>query len=79
MQYIVLSEQKQTKKCKSSDLRKKWYKIFTDAIDFVKANKNVDYVMVDINCQLKVFFKNGSNFFENTSDLKNLIVEENTE
>ena len=79
MQYIVLSEQKQTKKCKSSDLRKKWYKIFTDAIDFVKANKNVDYVMVDINCQLKVFFKNGSNFFENISDLKNLIVEENTE
>ena len=37
------------------DLTKKRYKIFTDAIDFVKAHKNVDYVMVDINCQLKVF------------------------
>ena len=61
------------------DLTKKRYRIFTDAIDFVKAYKNVDYVMVDINCQLKVFFKNGrSNFFD-ISDLKNLLVEENTE
>ena len=32
------------------DLTKKRYKTFTDAIDFVKAYKNVDYVMVDINC-----------------------------
>ena len=32
------------------DLTKKRYKIFTDATDFVKAYKNVDYVMVDINC-----------------------------
>ena len=62
------------------DLTKKRYKIFTDAIDFVKAYKNVDYVMVDINCRLKVVFKNGrSSFFDNISDLKNLIVEENTE
>ena len=36
--------------------------------------------MADINCQLKVFFKNGGNsFFGNISDLKNVIVEENTE
>ena len=62
------------------DLTKKWYKIFTDAIDFVKAYKNVDYVMVDINCRLKVFFKNGhSSFFDNISNLKILIVKENTE
>ena len=62
------------------DLTKKRYKIFTDAIDFVKAYKNVDYVMVDINSRLKVFFKNGcSNFFDNISDLQNLFVEENTE
>ena len=61
------------------DLTKKWYKIFTDAIDFVKAYKNVDYVMADINCRLKVFFKNcRSSFFDNISDLKNLILEENT-
>ena len=62
------------------DLTKKWYKMFTDAIDFVKAYKNVDYVMVDINCRLKVVFKNGrSSFFGNISDLKKLIVEENAE
>ena len=60
------------------DLTKKQYKIFTNAIDFVKAYTNVDYVMVDINCRLKVFFKNGrSSFFDNISDLKNSIVEEN--
>ena len=50
-QNIVLSEQKQTKNLKVRlDLIKKWYKIFTDAIDFVKAYKNIDYVMVNINC-----------------------------
>ena len=62
------------------DLTKKRYKIFADAIDFVKAYKNVDYVMADINCRLKVVFKNGrSSFFGNISDLKILIVEENAE
>ena len=62
------------------DLTKKRCEIFTDAMDFVKAYKNVDYVMIDINCRLKVFFKNGrSSFFDNISDLKNLIFEENTE
>ena len=30
------------------DLTKKRYKIFTDATDFVKENKNVNSVMVDI-------------------------------
>ena len=60
------------------DLTKKRYKKFTDAIYFLKAYKNVDYVMVDINCRLKVFFKScRSSFFGNISDLKNLIVEEN--
>ena len=41
------------------DLTKNRYKIFTDAIDFVKAYRNVDYVMVHINCRVKMFFKNG--------------------
>ena len=36
--------------------------------------------MVDIYCWLKVFFKNGrGSFFDNISDLKNLVVEENAE
>ena len=75
-QDIVLSEQKQTKNVK---VRLDLTKIFTDAIDIVKAYKNVDYVMVDINCQLKVVFKNGRSSFFDISDLKNLIVKENTE
>ena len=34
--------------------------------------------MADINCRLKTFFKNGrSSFFDNSSDLKNLIAKEN--
>ena len=37
------------------DLTKKRFKIFTDAIGFVKAYKNIDYVMVDINCREGVF------------------------
>ena len=75
-QDIVLSEQKQTKNVK---VRLDLTKIFTDAIDIVKAYKNVDYVMVDINYQLKVVFKNGRSSFFDISDLKNLIVKENTE
>ena len=62
------------------DLTKKQYKIFTDATDFVKAYKNVGYVMIDITYRLKVFFRNGcSSFFDNISDLQNSIAEENTE
>ena len=62
------------------DLTKKRYKIFANAIKFVKEYKKVEYVMVDINCRLKVFFRNGcSSFFGNISDLKNLILEENTQ
>ena len=61
------------------DLTKKQYKIFADTCDFVKAYKNVDYVMLDIKCQLKDFLKNGGgSFFDNISDLKNLIAEKNT-
>ena len=75
-QHIVLLEKKQTKNAKVGlDLTKKRYKIFTGAIDFVKAYKNVDYVMADINSRLKVFFKNGgSSFFNNISDLTILII-----
>ena len=59
------------------DLAKKWYKIFIDAIDSLKAYKNTDYVMVESNCRLEVIFKNGrTSFFDNISDFKNLIVEE---
>ena len=43
-----------------SDLTKNRYKIFKKAIETVKSYNNVNYVMVDINCRLKVVFKDGS-------------------
>ena len=61
------------------DLTKKWQKIFTDVADFVKAYKNIEHVMADINSQLKVVFKSGYSSFFDISDLENLIVEENNE
>lgn len=61
------------------DLTKKWQKIFTDVVDFVKAYKNIEHVMADINSQLKVVFKSGYSSFFDISDLENLIVEENNE
>ena len=45
------------------DLTKNRYKIFTKAIETVKSYNNSNYVVVDINCQLKVVFKDGSGKF----------------
>ena len=42
------------------DLTKNRYKIFTKAIETVKSYDNMNYVMIDINCQLKVVLKDGS-------------------
>ena len=53
------------------DLTKNRYKIFTKAIETVKRYDNVNYVMVDINCRLKVVFKDGSGkFFTNIMSFK---------
>ena len=58
------------------DLTKRWYDIYTDAINFVKVN----FVLVDINCRFKVVFTNGkSYFFKSIIDLKECIEHENTE
>ena len=43
-----------------SDLIKSRYKIFTKSIETVKSYDNVNYIMVDINCRLKVFFRDWS-------------------
>ena len=45
------------------DLTKNRYTIFTKAIETAKPSNVVDYVMVDINCRLKVVFKNGRSKF----------------
>lgn len=62
------------------DLTKKRYEIYSDAINFVKNYQVVSFVMVDINCRLKVIFTNGnSSFFRNISDLKECIEHENAD
>ena len=75
----VLSEQKELKnnvKVKL-DLTKSRCTIFTRAIETAKQSNVVDYVMVDINCQLKVVFNNGrSKFFTDGNNLNHVIEEE---
>ena len=62
------------------DLTKKRYDIDTDAINFVKNYWIVNFVMVDINCRLKVAFTNGnSSFFLSIIDLKESIEHENAD
>ena len=62
------------------DLTKRRYDIYTDAINFVKNYSKVNFVMVDINCRLKVVFTNGkSYFFKSIIDLKECIEHENAE
>ena len=59
------------------DLTKNRYNIFTKAIETVKSYDNVNYVMVDINCWLKVVFMDGSGrFFTNIMSLKEISEKE---
>ena len=46
----------------------KRYMTFTRALESVKKVSIVDYVMVDINCRLKVVFKSGRSKFFNDDD-----------
>ena len=53
------------------DLTKNRYKIFTKAIETVKRYDNVNYVMGDIDCRLKVVVKDGSGkYFTDIKSLK---------
>ena len=62
------------------DLRKRRYDIYTDAINSVKNYSNVNFVMADFNCRVKVVFTNGkSYFFKSIIDLKKCIEHENAE
>ena len=58
-------------------LIKNRYKTFTKAIETVKSRDNVNYIMADINCQLKVVFKDGSGkFFTAIMSLKKVLEKE---
>ena len=62
------------------DLAKRRYDTYTDAINFVKNHSKVNFVVVDINCRLKVVFTSGkSYFFESIIGLKECIEHENAE
>ena len=59
------------------DLTKNRYKIFTKAIETAKIYDNLNYIMVDINCWLKVVFKDGGGkFFTDNMILKEILEKE---
>ena len=59
------------------DLTNNRYKICTKAIETVKSYDNVNYIMVDINCRLKVVPKDGSGkFFTDILGLKEILEKE---
>ena len=61
------------------DLTENRYKTFTKAIETVKSYDNVNYVMVDLNCRLKVVLKDGSSkFFTEIMSLKEILEREGT-
>ena len=45
------------------DLTKKRDSVFTEAMQLVKNNNAVKFVMANINCRLKVVFKYGNSLF----------------
>ena len=56
------------------NLTKCRYRILKDAIDLAKEHPDLDYVFADVNCRLKIVFKDGtSNFFNNIDNLKSMI------
>ena len=56
------------------DLTKLSYRILKEAIGLAKEHPDLDYVFADVNCRLKVLFKDGtSNFFNDIDNLKSMI------
>ena len=57
------------------DLTKKCYLIFTEAMQLVKDKKAVKFVMADMNCCLKLVFKDDNSLFftdcDNLDDILN--------
>ena len=47
--------------------------IFTEAMQLVKNNEAVKFVMADINCRFKVVFKDGKSFFSDCGNLRDIL------
>ena len=76
MFYRNRSELKNNAKVKQ-DLTRKRYMTFTGALELVKKVNIVDYIMVDIDCRLKVVFKSGrSKFFSDDDSLSEATEQE---
>ena len=55
-------------------LTKRRYEVLKKAITLVNGNNDVDYEFTDVNCRLKVVFKDKrSSFFNDIDDLKKLL------
>ena len=62
------------KDVKGQDLTKKRYNILKSARSIAEEKQDVNYVFADVNCRLKVVFKDGtSEFLKNISELNELI------
>ena len=56
------------------DLTKRQYEVLKKAINFVNGNNDVDYVFTDVNCRLKVVFKEKiSSFFNDIDNLRDCL------
>ena len=56
------------------DLTKRRNEVLKKAINLVNGNNDVDYVLTDVNCRLKVVFKDKRlSFFNAIDDLKKLL------
>ena len=56
------------------DLTKRRWEVLKKVITLVNGNNDVDYAFTDVNCRLKVVFKDKrSSFFNDIDDLKKLI------
>ena len=56
------------------ELTKKRYNILRSTRSIVDENQDVNYVFADINCRLKIVFKDGtSDFFEDITELNEWI------
>ena len=55
------------------DQTKRRFQLRKTAVDMVKDKPDVDFVFVDINCNLCIRFKDGVFKFFNSEELKNII------